>query len=55
MSTETEQQPEAVETFTCKCGDFEYPLADDSQDESTWCECGLRIDEQRQRILNARR
>lgn len=34
-------------TFTCKCGEFDYPL-EDTEDESVWCPCGLRIDQQRE-------
>ena len=36
-------------TFTCPCGEFEYPLEPpEDGDESVWCECGLRLDQQRE-------
>lgn len=37
-----------VDTFTCSCGEYSYPLAEAGEDESTWCECGRRIDVQRE-------
>jgi hypothetical protein len=38
-----------MDTFVCGCGDYEYPLVEsDDGDEYTWCECGLRIDQQRE-------
>lgn len=36
-------------TFTCACGEHDYDLDTDENDESTWCECGLRIADQRAR------
>ncbi|GIG22462.1 hypothetical protein Cch01nite_31860 [Cellulomonas chitinilytica] len=37
------------ETFMCECGDVEHPAVPDD-DDSTWCECGLRLDAQRARL-----
>jgi len=54
VEDETPAEPvEAAEpeTFTCECGDAEYPLTP-GDDESTWCECGARLDEQRERIAD---
>jgi hypothetical protein len=45
-----------MDTFTCKCGEYEYPLIvteDVYENESVWCECGLRIQEQREEWVNA--
>ncbi|MFE5309901.1 hypothetical protein [Isoptericola sp. NPDC056605] len=39
------------ETFTCECGDHEYPVVPGT-DESTWCECGARLNEQRQALAD---
>lgn len=36
-------------TFTCECGDAEHPVAP-GVDDSLWCECGARLDEQRDRL-----
>lgn len=36
-------------TFTCGCGEHEHPLWPDAEDDSTWCECGLRIEQERDR------
>lgn len=34
--------------FTCECGERTYPLVRPATgDDSTWCECGRRIDDQR--------
>lgn len=41
-------QHDAAVTFTCDCGDVEHPV-DPAHDESVWCECGLRVDDQRAR------
>lgn len=36
-------------TFTCQCGEQTFPLVfNPEDDESVWCECGLRIQEQRE-------
>ncbi|MFB7890359.1 hypothetical protein ACFCZ3_20135 [Cellulosimicrobium cellulans] len=41
-----------VETFTCTaCGDAEHPVTP-GDDDSLWCECGARLDEQRERVLD---
>lgn len=42
------------DTFVCRsCGDEEHPLT--ATDESgVWCECGARLDTQRERILKDR-
>jgi hypothetical protein len=37
-----------VETFKCKCGDYSYPLVKTDDEEDVWCECGLRIEPQRE-------
>lgn len=34
--------------FPCRCGDFEYPISGPTEDESVWCDCGLRIAPQRE-------
>ena len=36
------------ETFVCKCGDYDYPIVKIDDEESTWCECGFRIADQRE-------
>jgi hypothetical protein len=36
-------------TFTCECGEHEYPIVLTDNDESIWCECGQRIEPQRAR------
>lgn len=41
-----------MNTFTCNCGEFEYPIVESDDEESTWCECGLRIDQQRETWQN---
>ena len=42
-------EPVPAATFTCPWRDFEYPLEpQDDEDESVWCECGLRGDQQRE-------
>jgi hypothetical protein len=45
--------PAAVEpaTFICRCGDEEHPVVP-GDDDSVWCPCGLRLDEQRERIAD---
>lgn len=35
------------ERFDCPCQEHDYPLWGPGPDESTWCQCGLRIDDQR--------
>jgi hypothetical protein len=37
------------ETFVCECGDVEHP-AEPTDDDTVWCECGLRLDAQRARL-----
>lgn len=45
---------EPATTFTCQaCGEVEHPIKP-TEDASTWCECGARLDEQRQHIQDRR-
>jgi hypothetical protein len=49
-SLQFEQRERDAATFPCGCGEYEYPLYTPAGEEPVWCECGLRIAQQRELV-----